>query len=108
VLRGVEKLRDAMESVSLVSGAILVAVASSAVTFAWLRMPSRNARLLLGVASPLIIAWSLYWSPVWLGAESSEYSAWVLVCVVPWYVAGLVASALTAYVLRRCNRGRRT
>jgi membrane protein implicated in regulation of membrane protease activity len=46
------------------------------------------------VAAPIAIAFMLYRAPVWLGADPSEYSAWVLAFVVPWSIAGVTISVV--------------
>ena len=94
------QLRDSIDSLSILSGAIVVAVVSAAVVWA-LAVASPDLRKLWMVIIPLIIAFCLYWSPVWLGADSSEYRAWALVFIVPWFVAGVIPSAAIVRVLEK-------
>ena len=64
-------MKALVESWSLSSLAILIAVLPVGVV--WL------LSTVLPVALPsLWVVNSLYWLPVWLGADSSEYSAWAL------------------------------
>jgi hypothetical protein len=40
------------------------------------------------VIVPFSLAYCLYWLPVWLGAEPSEFSAWAILFVGAWFLAG--------------------
>ena len=82
----------------MLSGALGVVVASAILAFVWTRLRLTTLRWLLALSVPLVISYSLYWSPVWLGADSSEYSAWAPLFIVPWYVAGAVMSSLVIYL----------
>src|SRR5579859_2443877 len=76
-----------LESLSIGSGAVLVAVFSA--VLAWL-----GAALV-----PLVLAYSLYWLPVWLGANPSEYFSWAFLCIGAWYLAGVVPTVVVVVVV---------
>ena len=65
-----------------------------------------NTILRRGIASaiPFILAYALYWSPVWLGADPSEYANWAPLFIMPWFLAGLLASATVIYLSNRRRR----
>jgi len=81
------------------SGALGVVLVSAILAFVWTRLRSTPLRWLLALSGPLVISYSLYWSPVWLGADSSEYSAWAPLFIVPWYRAGAAISSLVIYLV---------
>lgn len=81
-------------SISIGSGAFFVALASAIFAAAWGHIRSELIRTILALMLPVLISYSLYWAPVWLGRDSSEYSAWALVCIIPWSVAGVIASII--------------
>jgi hypothetical protein len=56
-------------------------------------------RLSLALFGPLALAHSLYWAPVWLGADSSEYGSWYGVFVVPWFLFGAAVSCLVTLIV---------
>jgi hypothetical protein len=90
-------------------GALGVVLVSAILAFVWTRIRSTPLRWLLALSVPLVISYSLYWSPVWLGADSSEYSAWAPLFIVPWYIAGAAMSSLVIYLVdwrqrRRTNQ----
>ena len=91
-----------IKSLSLGSGAMVVGAASAAVALAtyWLKPPLVRWAALLSM--PFVLAYCLYWSPVWFGGgDAAQYSAWALACIVPWTLAGLFASVVVAGFLRR-------
>ena len=90
----------------MLSGALGVVLVSAILAFVWSRLQSTPLRWLLALSVPLVISYSLYWSPVWLGADSSEYSAWAPLFIVPWYIAGATISSLVIY-LENWRRRRR-
>ena len=95
---------ELIESLSLASGAVVVAVLSALTTLVcgvlW------PARLWLAVVlAPLVLTLGIYWYPVLRGAAPVlEYVAWAIALVIPWLVAGLMASGLTAILLRLWRR----
>jgi hypothetical protein len=97
-----------VESLSLSRGAIVIAILSTGVVgllCSVYRVTLRKLRLVIVpltvVIVPLTFACCLYWSPVWLGADSSEYRAWEFVVVPPWFLAGAIPSAAIALILRK-------
>jgi hypothetical protein len=44
------------------------------------------------------------WMPVWMGADSSEYSAWALLFIIIWGGAGAIAAALLLLVCGAIKR----
>jgi len=89
-----------LESLSLTSGALLVAVVSAAAVWILSTLLPKVLRWIWAVVVPFVLAYCLYWSPVWLGSDDvSQYGAWAFVVVPTWFVAGVIASALTMQVL---------
>src|ERR1035441_9253329 len=90
-----------VESLSLSRGAIVVAILSTGVVGLLCSVYRVTLNKLRVVIVPLTFACCLYWSPVWLGADSSEYRAWEFVVVPPWFLAGAIPSAAIALILRK-------
>lgn len=100
-------MKNLLESFSLTTGAILVALLSVAMVWA-LSFVSRPAlRMVWAVVVPFALAYCLYWSPVWLGDDPSEYGAWAVLCVGVWFLAGMVASLVLVAFLPRRAAGQR-
>src|SRR5689334_14202709 len=78
----------------LPSGTLVVAVVSGllAALWGWLRLGVFG--WLLAVATPFVVAYALYWSPVWLGADDLEFGTWALWFILPWTAIGEAASLL--------------
>ena len=94
-------MKTFVESLSLGSGALLVAVLSvGAVWFLAFVWP-KSLRELWVVVVPFTLANSLYWTPVWLGSDSSGYRAWSVLFVGAWFIAGFFPSALLVLILRK-------
>lgn len=92
---------ELLESLSFVSGALLIAGLSAVVALFSGRIENRLGRWAAAVAVPVLLAYLLYWSPVWLGADASEYSAWSLAFIVPWGLVGALASFAAAIAVRQ-------
>jgi hypothetical protein len=93
-----QRMKELVDSLSIWSGALVVAVVSGAVV--WLLASMFPAlRKLWVVIVPFTVAFCLYWSPVWLGADPSEYHAWALVFIVPWFLAGAIPAAAIVRIL---------
>jgi hypothetical protein len=90
-----------VESLSLQSGAVIVAVVSGLCAIGWSRLESRSVTWTVSLVTPIVIAAALYWFPVFLGAPSTEYSAWAVIFIAPWSVAGAAAAALVVVVRSR-------
>jgi hypothetical protein len=91
---------DSLQSLSLQSCAAIVALVSALLAFVWARFPSGVASWLFALLMPLVISCSLYWLPVFMGADAYEYAAWAPIFIVPWYVAGAIASSLVVLLFR--------
>lgn len=93
-------MREFLGSLDIFSAAIIVAGLSLGVV--WLLCSKLSVRFgaLWAVAIPLIIAYSLYWLPVWLGDDPSEYGAWSFI-IIPWFFAGFFPSAVMVRILQK-------
>lgn len=49
---------------------------------------------------PFAAAYCLYWLPVWLGADPSEYDVWKFMIGI-WFIAGFLPSAVLVLILRK-------
>ena len=95
------------QSLSLTSASVLVAVISGVAASLLSRVASAVARWFAVLLFPFVLSYSVYWIPVWLGADGSEYLAWALLGVGVPFLAGLVSSALVSFVVTRyANRAR--
>ena len=92
---------DIFEPLSLTSGAVVVALLSAlAVWLLTFALPP-SIRWLAVVVVPFGFAYALYWFPVWLGVDASEYGPWQVVCVGTWFLAGVVPSAAVVWIRRK-------
>ena len=99
-----DEMRTLVESLSLGSGAIVVAILSAGVVWLLCCVGPTILRTLWIVIVPFAFAYCLYWSPVWLGADPSEYHAWALIVILPWFLAGVIPSAAIVLILeKRCS-----
>jgi len=80
---------------------MLVAVVSVIAAFLTGRIGSAVARWLTAALVPLALSYCVYWIPVWLGADGSEYSAWALLGVGVPFVAALIPSVVVASLVAR-------
>jgi hypothetical protein len=97
----VPPMKSFVESLSIGSGAILILVLSVGVVWLLCSALPPVLRPLWVVIVPFILAYSLYWLPVWLGADPSEYGPWAVLCVGTWFLAGAVPSSLLVLILRK-------
>ena len=95
------EMKTFVESLSLGSGAIVVAILSAGIVWLSCSVFPATLRKLWVVIVPFTFAYCLYWSPVWLGADSSEYHAWAFVVVFPWFLAGAIPSAAIVLILEK-------
>ena len=93
-------MREMLQSLSLTSGAIVLAAISGFV--AYLTSGARNlkAGAIVGVLVSGVLSYSLYWAPVWLGANGAEYSSWALLVVAAWFIAGVAGAFAACFLLR--------
>src|SRR5579862_8104406 len=96
-----------IESLSLESGAILVAGLSVAVVWLLCRVFPFALRVLWALIVPFGLASSLYWLPVWFGADSSEYGVWAVGVIGAWFFAGFFPSAVLVLILQKRRAKRR-
>jgi hypothetical protein len=94
------------QSLSLTSAMMLVAVISAVAALLIGRIGSAVVRWFAAVLFPFALAYSVYWMPVWLGADASEYPAWALLGVGAPFLAGLILSVGVTFVVARHARGR--
>ena len=85
-------MRELIESLSWTSGFFVVAAISAVIALFTGRLHAAPLRWSAIVITPSIVSYCLYWSPVWLGAGSSEYSSWSGAFVIPWSAVGILAS----------------
>src|SRR5579863_644549 len=95
------QMKTLVESLSIGSGAILIAVLSVGVVWLLCSVLPVALRWLWVVIVPFILSYSLYWLPVWLGADPSEFSAWEIVVIAPWFLSGAIPCAVLVLILRK-------
>lgn len=93
-------MRELVESLNLVTGPILIAVLSFGLVWLLCSKVSMRFGALWAVIVPLVVAYSIYWSPVWFGADPSEYGAWEFM-IVPLFFAGFFPCAVLVRTLQK-------
>ena len=96
---------DLLRSLSLESGAAVIVLLSGLCALALGRIRPTVYRWLALVAAPLVLAFSLYWLPVWLGANASEYSSWAGLFIGPWFLLGAIFSVFVGHVVAKLRSG---
>lgn len=94
---------ELLRSISLGTGAVLIAVTSAVVAVGLIRISNVFLKWCLAIFISTACSYVLYWSPVWLGAEPYEYAVWELAALIPWTLAGLIASAIVFNIMSRTN-----
>jgi hypothetical protein len=94
-------MKTFLESFSLGSGSLLIAVLSTGVVWLLRSLLPKNLHSLSAVVVPFVLAYCLYWSPVWLGSYSDEYSAWAVLGIGTWFLAGFFPSAVTVLIIQK-------
>jgi hypothetical protein len=90
-----------LESISLGSGALLIAVLSTVIAWLLRSRLSKNQHSLSAVIVPFVLAYCLYWSPVWLGSDDvAQYDAWAGMIVL-WFLAGFFPSAVMVLIIQK-------
>ena len=89
------------QSLSLTSASVLVAVISAIAALLIGRITSAAARWFAAVLFPFVVSYSVYWMPLWLGADGSEYLAWELLGIGVPFLAGVVPSTVVAFIVTR-------
>jgi uncharacterized membrane protein YfcA len=99
-------MKQLLESLSLGSGAAVVAICSATLAWFFSHVRSTPVRYAFGVLGPLALSVLLYQLPVWLGADDkAQYSTWLSVVIPVWSLAGIVSSVLVLIALRRRQTG---
>jgi hypothetical protein len=96
----VPKMREFLESLDIFSAAIIIAVLSVGVVWLLCSKLSMRFGALWAVLVPLIVAYSIYWLPVWLGSDPLEYGVWSFI-IIPWFFAGFFPSAVLVRTLQK-------
>jgi hypothetical protein len=92
-----------LRSLDLWGAAALAAVVSAMATFLAARFaPSFVWYVVIG--GPLLIAYSIYRGPSWLGAEASGYEAWQMLFLPPLYLAGTIGSLAAVQLYRMLSK----
>jgi hypothetical protein len=94
-------MREIIESLTWTSGFFVVAVLSAVFALFTGRLKLTALRWFAGALAPMVISYCLYWAPVWLGADSTEYSSWSGVFVIPWSLVGILASVAVMIGVRQ-------
>jgi hypothetical protein len=78
---------------------VVVAITSGLLAglWGWLRLGVFG--WLLAIATPFIISYSLYWSPVWLGADDIQFGTWAPLFIAPWTAIGEAASLFMFFLV---------
>jgi len=91
-----------IQPISLPVGLIAVGVLSAAVTLATSWVKTARIQVDILYVAPFALSCFIYWAPVWFfGYSSPGYSAWGLAFVIPWTIAGVVASGIASDLLLR-------
>ncbi len=92
-------------SLSLTTGALVLAFVSALVVWFLCYVFPVSLRKFWVVIVPLVLAFCLYWWPVWFNNEpASEYHTWMFAFLFPWFIAGVVPSALIVLILETRRR----
>lgn len=96
------RMKEALESLSLGSGSVLVAVLSVGVVWLLCAISPVSFRWIWVVLVPFTLAYCLYWSPVWLGSDDiAQFGAWAGLAVGTWFLSGVIPSGLLVLVLQK-------
>ncbi|HEY4414923.1 MAG TPA: hypothetical protein VGO57_04445 [Verrucomicrobiae bacterium] len=96
-------MKTFIDSLSLGSGAALIAVVSGLLAWPLGYVRKSGVRWGSALILPGILSYCLYWSPVWLGANSSGYFSWAPLFVGAWSLAGVVSSGTVIFIMGRCR-----
>ena len=108
-MSAVLKKKALVESLSLGSGAVLVALLSAGIVWLLCSVFPASLHKVWVVIVPFALAYCLYWSPVWLTGGSefdralirSEYRTWAFLCIGAWFLAGAIPSAAIVAMLQK-------
>ncbi len=94
LLRLTLAMKEIINSLSVETGALVVAILSMVLSYGICRLKLKKFKWSINLSMPFIVANLLYWSPVFFGAESSQYATWAPLFIVYWFIAGAIASIL--------------
>ena len=92
---------DLLNSLSLEAGAVIVAFAAAICAVAWARVSAWQLRWGLALGTPAGIAYALYWSPIWFGANSDQAWSWSPIVIGAWFLAGELSSAVVTHLFHK-------
>jgi hypothetical protein len=95
------KMKSFIESMSLGEGAMLIAFLSAVVEGLFCLFFPPVFRWLMAIAIPVLLSYCLYWLPVWMGADPSEYGNWQLITIGAWFLAGAASASLVAFAFQK-------
>jgi hypothetical protein len=106
-----------LESLSLSSGAVLIAALSTGVVWLLCFACPSSLRKVWVVIVPFALTNCLYWSVAWLEADGdeyhralvmSDYHKWALLFIGAWFLAGAIPSAalVRVFFAPRSGKGR--
>lgn len=96
------EMKTLIQSLSFTSGAMLLAFVSPLVVCFLCFVFPVSLRWPWVVIVPSVLAFCLYWSPVWFNGEPSwEYHNWMFVFLIPWFLAGAIPSAIVVWILQQ-------
>src|ERR1043165_8788222 len=100
-------MKSFIESLSLGSGAVLVAAFCALLAWPLSYLRLAFVRWPAALALPILVSYCLYWLPVWLGASPSEYFSWAFLFIGAWFLAGVITSAVVIVVVGRYHAKRK-
>lgn len=89
-----------IKSLSLFSVALILAIAVPLINLLWSRMRKSPFNLISAAFISIVLSCLLYWLPVTLGADSSEYWSWAPLVIGVWFVAGIIPSVVIMTILK--------
>jgi hypothetical protein len=92
-------VKTLIESLSLGSGAALIAIFSALLAWPLCYVRPTLARWVGAILVPFVLSYCLYWSPVWLGGNPDQASSWALLFIGSWFLAGAIPSAVVVLIL---------
>jgi hypothetical protein len=113
-------MKALVESLSLSSGAVLIAILSAVSVWFLCAVWPRHYKAFWVMIAPLALSNCLYWSQAWLdvhhGSRSqyeqavvwSDYRTWALLFIGAWFLAGAIPSAAVAsmFLPQKAGKGR--
>jgi hypothetical protein len=96
---------EMIKSLSLESGALLIAVISGVSAFIFSFIDKKFIKWFFILLVPFLLAYFIYWSPVWFGSSlSGEYSTWEWLVMPIWCGAGLFTSVTVCFVVGKSRK----